>query len=70
MGGTDILIETSRACSIHFYDPYLAAAWIKTLIGNIKPDDYLDIFRALHPMDPDALTNARHWIEKCFGGAI
>jgi hypothetical protein len=67
MNNVDILIQTTQACTVHFYNSYLAVAWVKVLIGNLKPSDYLDIFKALYPMNPDALTNAQHWVEVCFG---
>ncbi len=67
MSTFDVLIETSRACSVHIYDPHLAAAWIKALIGEFTPDDYLRLFKLLYPLNGDALNNARYWVELCFG---
>jgi hypothetical protein len=63
----DIIIQAAGTCSVTLSDPMLALAWVKTVIGQITPDDYMAIFKALHPRNMDAAVAAQHIVDLCLG---
>ena len=62
--------SVAHACTIVLHDPMLAIAWVRTVAGELTPDQYMDLFKALNPGDVDAVDSARAIVDNCMGTGI
>ena len=65
-----IVSNLASACTITLSDPNLAIMWVKALVGAIKPEDYMIVFKVLNPGDVDAVANAQQLVDLCIGQGV
>lgn len=70
MTDVTIMSHVATACTIHFDDPMLAVAWVRTVVKEMPVDMFMALFKALNPGDVDAVSNAQHLVDACLGTGV
>ena len=65
MPDVTFLSHISETCNVTLHNPSLIVAWAQALAGLISPDQYLDVYKHAIPNNPEALANAKLFVERC-----